>query len=110
MLNLIELIQLAGVRLGSYKIHLAKSNENDPINFFYAGTFKKWQEEQTQKNFECEQVISLISIEKGPMGICLGSGGQAWETPSGSITLRIASASAILQLAGMDTRALPQAP
>ena len=65
MLNLIELIQLAGVRLGSYKIHLAKSNENDPINFFYAGTFKKWQEEQTQKNFECEQVISLISIEKG---------------------------------------------
>jgi hypothetical protein len=65
MLNLIELIQLAGVKLGSYKIHLAKSSKDDPINYFYAGTFKEWQESQTQRNFECDHVIGLISIEKG---------------------------------------------
>lgn len=65
MLHLIELIQLAGVKLGSYKIHLAKSSKDNPINYFYAGTFKEWQEGQTQRNFECDHVIGLISIEKG---------------------------------------------
>jgi hypothetical protein len=65
MLNLIELIQLAGVKLGRYKIHLAKHSKDDPINYFYAGTFKEWQEFQTQKNFECDHVIGLVSIQKG---------------------------------------------
>jgi hypothetical protein len=65
MLTLIDLIKLAGVELGKFKIHLAKSRKDDPINYFYAGTFKEWQEGQTQRNFECDHVIGLISIEKG---------------------------------------------
>lgn len=65
MLNLIDFIKLAGVQLGKFKIHLAMSRQGDPINYYYAGTFKDWQEHQTQRNFECEHVIGLINIEKG---------------------------------------------
>lgn len=48
------------------KVHLACWNgKEDPINQYYAGAFKEWQEEQTRKNFECSQVLSLIDIGPG---------------------------------------------
>lgn len=65
VINLIDLIKLANVELGKFKIHLAKSRSGDPLNYFFSGIFKEWQERQTQRNFECENVIGLISVEKG---------------------------------------------
>lgn len=65
MITLTDLIKLAGAKLGKFKIHLAKSRTDDPINYYYAGTFKEWQEDQTQRNFECDHVVALIEIEKG---------------------------------------------
>ena len=62
MLKLIDLIRLAGVTLGDYKIHCATSDTNPPLDAFFAGKWKAWQEQQNQKNFECEQIISLISL------------------------------------------------
>jgi hypothetical protein len=62
MIRLIDLIKLAGVELGLYKIHLATSLNHNPLNAFYDGTFKEWQEDQTNRNFECDQVIGLIHL------------------------------------------------
>ncbi|TVR38210.1 MAG: GIY-YIG nuclease family protein [Cryomorphaceae bacterium] len=46
-----------------YKIHLAvNSKSGSPIQQFYKGSFNDWQSHQTQKNFECDYVISLIRI------------------------------------------------
>jgi hypothetical protein len=64
MLNLCELIQLASVPLGDFKIHLATSNSHPPLDSFVAGNFKQWQEYQNQKNFECEKILSLIRISE----------------------------------------------
>jgi hypothetical protein len=69
MLKLIDLIELAGVKLHNFKIHCATPNENEPwletpLNAFIGGKFKQWQEDQNQKNFECEQILSLINLEK----------------------------------------------
>ncbi len=52
------------LNLESYKIHLATSNSHPPINAFYEGKFKSWQEYQTRKNFTKEMVIGLIEYKK----------------------------------------------
>jgi hypothetical protein len=65
MLKLIDLIQLAGVTLTKYKIHLATSKNTNLLSAFHAGTFKEWQEHQNQENFACAEVISLIELGKG---------------------------------------------
>ena len=62
MIRLIDLIKLAEVELGDYKIHLATSLSHNPLNAFYDGTFKEWQEDQTNRNFKCDQVIGLIHL------------------------------------------------
>jgi len=62
MIRLIDLIKLAGVELEDYKIHLATSLNHNPLNAFYDGTFKEWQEDQTNRNFECDQVMGLIHL------------------------------------------------
>jgi len=69
MLKLIDLIELAGVKLGEFKIHCATPNKNEPwletpLEAFFDGKFKQWQECQNQKNFEHEQILSLINLEK----------------------------------------------
>jgi len=55
----------AGVEVdtSSLKIHLACWNgHQDPIDEYYAGRFKTWQEWQAHRNFACNQVISLIDL------------------------------------------------
>jgi hypothetical protein len=64
MLKLIDLIELAGIKLHDFKIHCATgSNQNPPLEAFFNGTFKHWQEEQNQKNFQCKHILSLIYLE-----------------------------------------------
>lgn len=62
MIRLIDLIKLAGAELENYKVHLATSLNHNPLNAFYDGTFKEWQEDQTNRNFKCDQVIGLIHL------------------------------------------------
>ena len=63
MLKLVDLITAANVKLGDFKIHCATGRNPTPLEAFFSGSFKRWQEHQNQKNFECEQVVSLIALE-----------------------------------------------
>ena len=62
MLKLIDLIKLCGVSLSNYKIHCATSLSHPPLEAFFDGKFRQWQERQNQKNFECDQILSLIHL------------------------------------------------
>lgn len=65
MANLVDFLGLYGVDVdrSSYKIHLATGDEHSPLQAFFAGMFKEWQENQTRRNFECEHVIGLIGLQ-----------------------------------------------
>ena len=63
MLLLTDLISLAKVELGDYKIHCATGIEPTPLEAFFDGTFRQWQEYQHQKNFKCQKILSLIHLE-----------------------------------------------
>ena len=68
LIGLVPFLKANGVAVEEtdLKVHLACWNgKEDPINQYYAGAFKEWQEEQTRKNFECSQVLSLIDIGPG---------------------------------------------
>ena len=60
MIRLIDILKTQGISLGRYKIHLATAGKTSPLEAYWQGTFKEWQEEQNAKNFECETVIGLI--------------------------------------------------
>lgn len=53
---------MAGVKLYDYKIHCATGKKGAPLEAFFDGKFKQWQEHQTQKNFQCKYVLSLIHL------------------------------------------------
>lgn len=63
MINLTDFLRASGVDvdMDSYKVHLATGN---PLEAFFKGKFKEWQEYQTRRNFPCKMVISLIEIRK----------------------------------------------
>jgi hypothetical protein len=45
------------------KIHLAVHNgDEDPLDVFFAGRFKAWQESQKRLNFKHEKIVSLIKL------------------------------------------------
>lgn len=60
MLKLCDLLSLAKVDLGHFKIHCATGWSNPPLIAYFDGKFQQWQEYQNRKNFECDKVISLI--------------------------------------------------
>jgi hypothetical protein len=66
MIKLIDLIELAGVRLrnSDFKIHCATpaSSNSKPLEAFFDGKFKEWQAHQTKKNFGCKYILSLIHL------------------------------------------------
>jgi len=64
MLSLIEILKTKNLPLDNYKIHLATGRQYPPLDAFLEGKFKEWQEEQSNKNFECDSVLSLINIER----------------------------------------------
>ena len=63
-LKLIHLLRLAGIDLDDYKIHCAidTSRNNRPLDDFFAGNFKTYQETQTKKNFNKSHILSLIHL------------------------------------------------
>jgi len=66
VIKLLNLINLAGVKLGKFKIHCAVVNPSgdSPLQAFYDGKFQRWQEYQGKQNFQCEKVLSLIKMER----------------------------------------------
>jgi len=75
MLKLVDLIRLSGVVLGDYKIHCATDNKDSgwrPLEEYYAGNFEKGQSQQSQKNFECDQVLSLINLGNSKRWLFVG--------------------------------------
>jgi len=63
MIKLRQLIDLAGVSLGRFKIHCAKAQSHPtPLERFFDGEFKEWQEGQNQHNFNCDKIVSLIFL------------------------------------------------
>ncbi len=62
-IKLESLIELAGIELGDFKIHCA-TGSNRPLDAFFGGHFEQWQEQQNQKNFECEKILSLIQLNR----------------------------------------------
>ncbi len=63
MLALTQFLKATNIALDtdSYKVHLATG---DPLNAFFQGRFKEWQEYQTQRNFTKKHIVSLIEIRK----------------------------------------------
>jgi hypothetical protein len=62
MIRLIDILNVQGIQLGRYKIHLATptAGSESPLEAYWRGAFKEWQEEQKARNFQCETVIGLI--------------------------------------------------
>lgn len=68
MLGLIAFLKSAGVEVdtSSLKVHLACWNGREhPLDIFFAGTFKEWQEWQNRRNFQCRQIVGLIDRGQG---------------------------------------------
>ena len=61
-MNLTDLIRLADVELGDFKIHCATGENPTPLEAFFDGSFQQWQERQNQKNFQCTHILSLIHL------------------------------------------------
>jgi hypothetical protein len=75
-LKLIDLIEQSGVALGDFKIHCAIDNKRSewrPLHAYYAGTFELGQSQQSQKNFECENVVSLINLSNSRRWLYVGA-------------------------------------
>ena len=62
MLKLTDLIHLSGITLSDFKIHCATGANPSPLEAFFDGRWKQWQEHQNKKNFECAQILSLIHL------------------------------------------------
>ena len=75
MLKLIDLIRLSGVDLLKYKIHCAIDNKRSdwrPLEAYYSGNFERGQSHQKQKNFECDNVLSLINLSNSKLWLFVG--------------------------------------
>jgi hypothetical protein len=62
MIKLIDLIAMAGIKLHDFKIHCATGSNPTPLEAFFDGKFKQWQEHQNRENFKCKKILSLIHI------------------------------------------------
>ncbi len=64
MIKLVDLIKMAGIKfqVSELKIHCATAGRTSPLEAFFEGKFKEWQEQQNQKNFERKYILSLVSL------------------------------------------------
>ena len=62
-MKLKDLLTLAGCELDDFKIHCARGSNPTPLEAFFDGKFQDWQHYQTQKNFQCRYILSLIHLD-----------------------------------------------
>ena len=68
MIGLVDFLKASGINLDTgtkrgLKIHLACWNGRlHPLDEYYAGRFKEWQEWQGRQHFRCAQLVSLIDL------------------------------------------------
>ena len=64
MIKLADIIKAKEIDLNweNYKIHFATGDSPTPLEAFFAGKFKEWQERQRKKNFQCDMVVGLIHL------------------------------------------------
>jgi hypothetical protein len=75
MLKLVDLLQLSSVKLGDYKIHCATDDQASvwrPLEQYYDGSFEWGQARQSQTNFKCEHVLSLINLGRSERWLFVG--------------------------------------
>jgi len=65
MIKLVSLVEAAGIHLdrNDYKVHLATGSDWLPLDAFYEGRFKEWQEDQAARNFSRDMVVALIHLD-----------------------------------------------
>ena len=65
VIRLVDLLKLSLSDFGrkKYKIHCATGINHEPLQAFFEGKFKEWQEGQNNENFKCEEILSLIHLE-----------------------------------------------
>jgi hypothetical protein len=65
MIQLLDILKLQEIYLGSYKIHFASdpSGLSSPLSAFFEGKFQEWQDTQRGLNFQCDTILSLIKID-----------------------------------------------
>ena len=65
-LKLVQLLSLVGIDLNDYKIHYVIDilRKDLPLDDFFVGNFKIYQETQTKKNFIKLHISSLIHLNK----------------------------------------------
>ena len=84
-MNLTQLLSIGGrIEPKDFKIHLACFNGNeDPMDVYLAGGFKRWQEEQNNQNFQRRFILSLIKTpgrDRWLFGGVFQSKGCAWNS------------------------------
>jgi hypothetical protein len=62
MLNLLDILRAKSVTPENYKIHLASGTNPTPLEAFLGGHFQHWQDTQNNKNFQCDNIVSLIGL------------------------------------------------
>ena len=62
MISLVDILKMNGIPLRKWKIHLATGSNPTPLDAYYKGQFKEWQENQNKKNFQCEMVVGLVHL------------------------------------------------
>lgn len=63
MIAFLDLFRINNIALGRYKIHLATGPDGSVLREFFEGKFQRFQEEQHKKNFQCNHILSLISLD-----------------------------------------------
>jgi len=48
--------------MGHFKIHFAIGKDFPPLEVFFDGKFNVWLELQNQRNFQCDEIVSLIHL------------------------------------------------
>ena len=69
MIRLLDLITLAGVSLADYKIHCATGFNPTPLEAFFDGKFKQWQESHQPFHWW----IEFYGIMKGGFDVIIGN-------------------------------------
>ena len=67
--------ELLSLNPNEVKVHLAVNSSDgydSPLNVFYDGKFKEWQEVQTKKNFQRKYILSIIRYQRNDLWLFAG--------------------------------------